>query len=454
MRLPSATELGIRAPSWWETLLTLLITGAVLSALARVQAPTPAPRADALRYLDYSVNLLESGTFALSSPQPTAPGRANVPLYPGFLATGFTATHTTPTALRCYLATTTPTCPPVLGPAYGAQRALAALTILAIWRLGWHCLGTRSGAAWTAAAALISGQSQAFAGQLLTENLSMPLFALTTLALVRAGSGALGWSACAGVALGLLTLTRPEFLYLALAVAALALLRVPLAAGRTLRRRRLVAAAVLLTAGAMVVTPWLARNRTTFGDPALTVTYSGQVLAQRVQYNRMTTAELGAAFIYWLPDFGDSLALHWLPASSYRRLGFTTGSYYRAGLDYYDGLVQARGGTAAATAALVHDDVLSQPLKHVLVTLALAWRGLFVGKLWGLCGLLAFAVVLARGGAPRSMLVRVSAPAWFMLALYAAVSVCVPRYAVCLVPTFALALGHCANGLTWPRSRR
>lgn len=453
MTAAPAIGMRIQAPGSGEALLALGLCVALLGVVHWRAGPPEPPRADALRYLDYSINLLEYGIFGLGDSGGAPPaGRANTPLYPLFVAAALNISGAEPPALRCLLRSPPASCPPVPGVVYGAQAVLAALGLFAIWLLAWQLIGTRRGAALAAGAALLSAQPQAYTGQLLTENLSLPLFAVFTFAITRlAAGGGLRWEAVTGASLGLLTLTRPEFLYLALAVLALRVLWA-LAAPAPRRHSAWTAVLALVAACALIVVPWSARNYATFGDPALTETYGGQILAQRVQYNRMTAAEFGAAFVYWLPDFGDSLARRMLPESSYRRLGFQPGTYYADGLAYHAKLARERGGDAAATAALLREDVLGHPVKHGLVTLALAWRGVFIAKLWGLGGLLAFVAVLIRRSPARAAFARASWPAWFMLLFYAAVSVAIPRYSVCFVPIFSVALALSLGRLFEPRA--
>ncbi len=57
--------------------------------------------------------------------------------------------------------------------------------------------------------------------------------------------------------------------------------------------------------GALLVTPWLARNLLVFDTLAMSAgPYGGRTLMQRAAYNDMRWDEFGAAFLFWLPDFG------------------------------------------------------------------------------------------------------------------------------------------------------
>jgi len=400
-------------------------------------ASIEAPRADALRYLQYATNLVEYDVFGLDGKmgQP-APGRANTPLYPTFLAGVFTANGVKPEQLRCYLQRVEQSCSDtVLTAVLDAQLAIVALALIGIWLCGWMVLGRRG--AWIAALmALASGQLTGFANQLLTENFSILLCSGLTLLLLLARDGRTRWQGLLGIVLGALTLNRPEFAYLAYAFIALAWLAL---ARRQARRRTLLRAAALTLGFALLCGPWMWRNANHFGDPALTQSYGGRILAQRVRYNQMTSQELAVAFVYWLPNFGDGLAEHLFPPQAYARLGFGPGTFYRGGLPYHDAVAAQLGGEQGVTRHLLIDDVLGHPVKHAAVTFALAWRGIFVGKSWGLCALMAFLIALVLRPDVRPVLARLSLPAWYMLFFYAAVSVSVARYAVCFVPIFSLA---------------
>lgn len=424
-------------------MLVVLLAAAFL--WGATQPGMEAPRADALRYLDYTANVLEHGTFGRSSrlPEPQA-GRENMPLYPLFLAAVLRAAGTAPAELRCFF--TAGDCnPDVLAGVWYAQLGLALIAAAGVWMLGWQ-IGGRRGAWLTLTAAVLSGQLTEYTAHLLTENITVPCWAWLGVAMLALREGGAARYVGLGLMLSVLTMTRPEFLYLAcafiLVVTLSGLINKPRAAG--LRRGALVFAGVLV-----LCAPWLVRNTLQFGDPALTQTYGAHIIAQRVQYNRMSLAELGVSFVYWLPDFGDSLAERLFPAWTWERLNFAKGSYYRDGQTYRDQVEARIGDPTAVQATILREDVLGQPLKHAAVTVALAWRGIFVAKLWGMLGLIAFMLALWRRKALRRTLLLLAWPPWFMLGLYAAVSVSIPRYAICFVPLFALSM---AVLLTPPRT--
>ncbi|MEE2983771.1 MAG: glycosyltransferase family 39 protein [Pseudomonadota bacterium] len=400
--------------------------------------PWQEPRFDAARYLNYAVNLYEHGVFGLSPPGDAAappPSRGNTPLYPAILAGVFHLGEPPPEQLRCYLRLGDGDCAYSFGGVRAAQALIAVTALAMIWFAGGVVTGGAAGA-WTSALfAALSGQFSYYANTLLTENLSILLCALLTVCLCMAARSALRWYFLLGLSAGLLTLTRPEFVYLSYALVAVVLV---LALRSALSWRLGVVAIFAVT---IVVGPWLIRNRATFGDTALTESYAGYTLAQRVAYNRMSALEFGAALVYWFPDFGDTIARRLFPAEAFARLDFEPDSYASSGVDLYEQVADRIGPDGDVTRTLLVEEVLRHPVKHALASFALAWRGIFVAKLWGVAGLTAFVIVMLKRHSQWRLLALVSAPAWFMLALYAGVSVSLPRYSICFIPVFSLALG-------------
>jgi uncharacterized membrane protein len=101
------------------------------------------------------------------------------------------------------------------------------------------------------------------------------------------------------------------------------------------------------------------------------------------------------------------------------------------------------------------------PLKHVLVSIPLALRGAYVAHWWGFVLFIACLVWTVRAirkawalyfdGA--SFLVM-ALPAWFMLALNAAVAVNQVRYNLMLIPAYAVAGALSVKGLADRHARR
>lgn len=439
-----------------EALAFLLAAGALVAAGQLLFLSEPRrPVADELRYIDYALNLLHHQRFGLSGgalAEPAAPGNANMPLYPAWVAALAAFDPDLRESLRCVL--TQPEggpCPLDLGLLTAAQGVLVLASLLFLW-LTARRLCRSPVVAWLAAA-LGGWIPLAYANMALTENLIFPFFFAFSFFLVLAWqTGRARWWFAAGLAIGLATLTRPEYAY---AFYALAVTAFAIAIGKR-RKAFVLNAGVAVLGYALVVAPWAARNAHHFDSPALTQGYDGHILAQRVAYNRMSWEELGVAFLYWLPDFGDTLARHLFPEALYAKLGWEAGSYYRTVSTevYRESL--ARAGTATKVVPdLIRVEILGNPVKHFFVTLPLLLRGIFVSTYWGLLGFLCFLVLLGSALRRHASSVAVAAlPAWFMAFFYAAVSVSIPRYNLNLVPIYAIGMAwvlHEAGAQVWRR---
>lgn len=350
--------------------------------------------------------------------------------------------------LSCALTSVLPEhCPRSYTTVVVAQAALLVTAVVLCWFLGYSWSGRYSVAWATFAAALLSGIHAGYVAAMLTEALALPLVAAFTLmwcALVRNPRPPV--VVAVSVSLALLVLTRPSFWYL---LWFMPMLAAGFAPSRNLRR--LCAPIMATFALALLLTSsWLVRNYLVSGHATVSGGgYGGRVLVQRVSYNDMTLREFGAAFIFWLPEFGDSLARAILPRDSYARLGWGDDSLYAIGWTR----MRAKLGSTAqprpgALWAIIHQDVLARPIAHLKSTIALTWRGMFIGKMWGLVGWLCAAAILwrtlRRGHAAYALAV---VPAAFMLILHAAVSVNIPRYNFMLLPPLALAVGLVAAQL-------
>ncbi len=445
-RLPSPLTLSRGALAVHLTLACLLGTLA-LFVLVAAQPPATAPQSDARVYARLALGVHEFGVFGRYRDAGHAPMPAMdvAPLYPWFVAQLMRADSRLRDTLVCVLDVKDKRgaahCPHGYYTLVHTQSALLMLTLTLLWATAyiWTARPLCAWAAWLAA--LGAGIVPEFAPVILTEALTLPLGGLFTLALAlyikRHGTA---WPLLvAGLALGLLALTRPSFWYLLLACIAFALLRMSVP-----RWRRGGAALLLMGAMAALVTlPWLVRNQIEFDRLALSGgDYGGRALLQRLAYNDMRLDEFGAAFIYWLPDFGDSLARRLLPASSFVRLGWDDEqTFYRQGVKHMRADMR-RGVVKTEVDTLLRDEVLRHPVRHARATVALAWRGFFIGKTWGLVAWLCAALALWRGWRARQAdFLLLLLPALFLCFFQAAVSVSIPRYNLLFLPPLALAMG-------------
>lgn len=402
------------------------------------------PKNDSLRYIDYAVNLTDHGVFGLSggasAPMPV-PGNANTPLYPLFVAGMMAIDEELANSFRCLIRNQDAqrACPSHYETIAIAQYPLVVISMLVMWLLVRH-LFAAAALAWLAALWVpLSTGYLYYAHWVVTENLVFPLFlAMQLFLLLFLKNHRSLWACGIALSLGLLTLTRPEYLYLALAFLVVAGGFAATGKHPGLLRGLLLGGVLYLA----LVGSWAMRNQAQFGSPLLTAGNYGEiVLSHRLSYNRMTTREWLGAFIYWLPDFGDKLAPALLPAAWYAKLpDQAEGSYNRTAEE--DILVPARRQVREESELLgylLKTQVLGQPVRHVLVSLPFAWRGLFVGDYWGMLGLCAYlALLLHLGRRGNWVLLHISLPTLLLVALYAATSLSLPRYNLSLISLYAV----------------
>jgi hypothetical protein len=190
----------------------------------------------------------------------------------------------------------------------------------------------------------------------------------------------------------------------------------------------------------LVLTPWIIRNYVMFDRAALVEGYGPFILVQRLAYNLMTWKEWAVSFIYWLPDFGDSLAKYWFNEADYSRLSWGENSFYALGNGAYARDMAAQAQGKEYLGFLLKDVLWNNIGKHIAVTITLALRGMWTGGYIGLAGFLClfpcFYILKNQGRALG--FIFYSIPLFFMLGAHAFVSVNVIRYNEPLIAVFAL----------------
>lgn len=135
---------------------------------------------------------------------------------------------------------------------------------------------------------------------LLTELPGTALLILTSFLLVKALRSGSGWGfALCGAVFGLLALTKAAFLYIAGGTAVLLLIAHCFTATRWIGARP-IHIAVLASAFAVIVTPWMARNLVTFGSFQISER-GGLMVYWRGLFNQMTADEYKGALYVWAP---------------------------------------------------------------------------------------------------------------------------------------------------------
>ncbi len=234
--------------AWPVLAVTVVALVAVQAAfLSTIRADWLMPDA-VLLYEPTARNLLEQGTYSVSSAPPYQPTITKMPGYSFFLAGLYTTIGSSPVALRV------------------VQFALVAATALVVAHLGRRLLDPTIGAV----AAVFTAANPAlglYAMVPLTETLTTFLLVVHLAAVVSLlgrdrsrGAGATTWVAAgAGASLGALVLVRQTFLFLlplTVAISAVQAWR----AGRGARAPRLRDAAVVAALSVGLVAPWCVRN--------------------------------------------------------------------------------------------------------------------------------------------------------------------------------------------------
>jgi len=413
----------------------------VLVVMLILRDVPPIPIFDAVVYIRLGLGLSEFGVFGNFSSSATPPpvDLELGPVYPAFLA----ALISIDDAMRQGLVCLVESRPDPSGCALHfrtlliAQALLMAAFLVSVWLTAYIISRSRL-VGWVAMfIACASVVPSKYAGLYLTEAVTLPIFGFFTLfsvlAMVR--SDQRRWPILAGLCIGLLALTRPTFAYL---FAFLICIAVIYFVAVRAHRKAWIALIVFSIAYCATVAPWsIYKSQVETRETG--VSYGAVVLSHRLGYNQMSWPEVGVAFIYWLPDFGDSLAKKLFAPRYYEKLGWSERGYYRLGARAVN--ESTARGSPPTIGNLVRRDILSQPLKHTMVSAALAWRGMFINNYWGILSWIAGAIVLwhAVRNNNRTVLL-LFLPACAMVGFHALVSVSIPRYNIILIPALSYAM--------------
>lgn len=329
------------------------------------------------------------------------------------------------------------------GDSFGAGGWLLAIL------MGWAVAATAAGGALLtgrasvgALAALLmvaSGLTDRFGHQFLTEALTLPVVFTGTVLLLawvrlrEAGYRGNRILAAAGLAFGIAAMTRPTLLYL-LPVFTIAVLWL---AGSRLRWM----GGGLFLAGAMaVVVPMKVWTAAAAVPPSIEGEgdYRPYVVPARLSLNLMTGREYAAGWVYWLPDFGDQLALDLFGQEAVARFDFDNPEGFYLGVSrqlFLEAEAIAERTGRSTMDVMVWDMAVDQLPMHAATTPLLAWRGLFVRKWFGLVGVLLVVLAFYRPpfGATRRDLCILLGPAATLLLFQAGVSINIPRYNLSLM---------------------
>ncbi len=107
---------------------------------------------------------------------------------------------------------------------------------------------------------------------------------------------------------------------------------------------------------------------------------------------------------------------------------------------FEQGLTAVDGDRTLLTGYLLRTEILEKPIAHLLSSVPLAWRGVVTGKYLAVLGLPCFIFLLFFAIKMKHfVIVALSFPALLMIALYAGVSVSIPRYNIYLIYYYGIA---------------
>ena len=293
-------------------------------------------------------------------------------------------------------------------------------------------------------------ESSAFS-YIMTESTIFALYSLLMLVMVLAWrTGRTRDFVFAGLLLGVLSLTKPSYLVLFPVLAVVSLFYRRWGHGRRRGGRPIVAFSLAFLA---VIGAWVGRNALSVGKFGFTEEYGAAVLIERFAYNDMTAREFFQAFPYCTPGFGDAVFDIIYGTDSMHRFTYhTAGSFFHVGRDRRDALVAQYGRLDPLISGIIRDEMRGGWWRHLLVSVPLAWCGLWAGWLASLVLVPLFALACWRSvRARRPLLILYAVPAVAMLGLDALIGNHYTRYNLILIGPYAV--GAAAIIASWLAGR-
>jgi hypothetical protein len=326
----------------------------------------------------------ESDTDMDSTTRPPA-GMFYGPIYPMLVYAAMQLDPRFGAAVRCSVAADRddrddPTCDRYELPMRLLNAFMLAIAIMVIASAGEFLFPTGLTFLLGAAAALVAVACESVIfSYIMTEATIFCFYSLFAFFSVRAWkSGCTAHYLLAGVWLGLLCLTKPSFLIqfpLALLLGALVLAR----SGRKPMDVLKPLLAFSITCGCLVG-GWMARNAISVGKLGFTEEYGSAALIERFAYNTMSVREYFQAFPYCMPGLSE-LAFDKEGAndSMHRFVYSTSGSFFHLGRDRRNNLLDEYGRIDPLISGIARDEMRSNWWRHLLVSIPLAWCGLWAG---------------------------------------------------------------------------
>ncbi len=182
--------------------------------------------------------------------------------------------------------------------------------------------------------------------------------------------------AIAGLLMGILVLVKAIFMYLLVFILPLTFIAL-----KGLKREKIIIAMAVLTACYFIpVGSWMVRNKVQLGKFFITGR-AGNVMALRVEYNKMNFTEWCGSFLYWTPDSYAIRLMHQIYGNDclvenkgkLANLNRSNKSgYYSVGKTYGSSDPEKDSKNQKSYAM----EFLKHPIKHILVTLPTGWRSI------------------------------------------------------------------------------
>jgi hypothetical protein len=172
----------------------------------------------------------------------------------------------------------------------------------------------------------------------------------------------------------------------------------------------------------------------------LTEEYGPAALIERFAFDGMSAREFALAFPYCLPVIGEPMVNRAFGPEAMTRFVYDAPkSFFILGRLHRDALVEAHGRLDPLIANLIRTEMRENWWRYLLVSVPLAWCGMWVGGLLGLILAPLFACAcIAAVRRSKPLFLLYSAPALTMLALHAAVANQFTRYNLILIGPFSV----------------
>ncbi|RED50988.1 hypothetical protein [Aestuariispira insulae] len=446
-----------------QSLVAVFLVAVLVVSVQVMKKGERYPQSDEYRYLHMAENLVDYGVITerprKDGDVKLTPSMKFAPVTPLYFAGIMSVDPVFKETISCILKAGESQAPAQCALNYGAylpiQIVVAGLGLVLIWQIAALC-GAGVKTRWFCLfVALSSGQHAYFARHFLTEGLVLFFFSAFTFFLCRAAHFLIETKAIrtwdwvlAGSALAICSLNRPTFVFLGYAIIAclpvlLIWAKYKNPAVRKSRAKAFKPALFFALGFGLLLLPLLIRNWVQFESLALTSGHGAHILIERVSYNQMTMTEWLAGWIYWLPDFGDNLAFHLFGAENIERLRwYAEEGFYRVGNDELQKQIRAEAAASEQNvlAYTLQTYVIRDLPTHVIVTLLLCWRGMFLAKNFGLIThVFAAGQMVSQIRSRRIVsILTVAAPALFILGLNGFLSVNAKRYNVGLLPYLSI----------------